>query len=133
MNGDVCDEVAAILVPYPEWAGRDADTYAVVFAAAHEERVALAEELRAAWDEDGQDPVLHALHQAHRRLAEAERDRRRLLAYACSFVRPRPYPLPDLGSAAGLSASAVRSAYLQDDTDAVADLVGRRPVSPTED
>lgn len=133
---DRCDDVAAILTPYPERAaGTDANDYEVVFAEAHEERVALAEQLRTASDNEGQDPVLRALRDVHNRLAEAERDRRRLLAYARSFIQPRPYPLRDLSSAVGLSPSSVRTAYALDDIDAVAYLVGRRPAPspPGED
>lgn len=125
---DACDEVAAILVPYPTRQGLDGDAYGRAVATAHEERVALAEDLRRSLHDDGQDPLLHTVRQTHQRIEDAQADLRRLLAYARRFVRPRPYPLRDLGQAGGMSASSARTAYAPEDVDAVARLLGRNQV-----
>jgi hypothetical protein len=71
----------------------------------------LAGRLRAVWIATGQDPLLHELRQARRRIEQAQQDIRTLIALAREFTRPRPYTLTDLADAAGMSVSGVRTAY----------------------
>jgi hypothetical protein len=71
----------------------------------------LGRRLRATWIATGQDPVLHELRQARKRLKQAQQDIRTLIALGREFTRPRPYRLTDLAEAAGLSPSGVRTAY----------------------
>lgn len=67
--------------------------------------------LRSAWIATGQDPLLHELRQARRRITQAQQDMRTLIALAREFTRPRPYTLTDLADAAGMSPSGIRTAY----------------------
>jgi len=126
---DTCDEIAALLHPYPTRAGLDGDAYSRAVATVHEHRVALAEELRRSLQGGEQDPLLHAVQEARRRTEEAQADMRRLMAYARRFTRPRPYPLRDLGEAGGMSASSVRTFYGPQDVEEVAQLLSRNPVA----
>jgi hypothetical protein len=125
---DVCDEVVAILIPFPTREGLDGDAYSRAVATAHEQRVALADDLRRFLRDDEQDPLLHVVRETRQRIEDAQADLRRLLAYARRFTRPRPYPLRDLGQAGGMSASSVRTAYGPVDVESVAQLLGRSPV-----
>jgi hypothetical protein len=61
------------------------------------------------------DPLLAALADAARRKQQADHDIRLLLAYARTLVRPRPYRLADLATAAGMSISGARVAYTDHD------------------
>lgn len=60
------------------------------------------------------DPVLAALEDARNRRDQADYDIRVLLAYARELIRPRPYRLTDLATAAGMSISGVRIAYTRE-------------------
>lgn len=62
--------------------------------------------------------VLGDLAEISSRIAELERLRRELIAYARHHARPRPYLLKDLAHATGMSISGVRSAYTRADVDA---------------
>lgn len=126
---DICDEIAAILIPYPTRQGLDGDAYSRAVATAHEHRVTLAEDLRRSLHDDDLDPLLHTVRETRRRIEDAQADMRRLLAYARRFIRPRPYPLRDLGQASGMSASSARTAYGPHDVESVAQLLGRNPVA----
>ncbi|POM25741.1 hypothetical protein BTM25_01240 [Actinomadura rubteroloni] len=126
---DICDEIAAILVPYPTRGQMGGDAYGQAAAVAHEERLVVADGLRRALVDNDQDPLHTALSQAVARIRAAESDRLLLLAYARRFTRPRPYPLRDLKETAELSASSIRTAYNDDDVATVAERVGRRPVA----
>jgi hypothetical protein len=89
---------------------------------AEEERGELAENLRLASDEGGEDPLLTALARARDRMLAAERDLRLLIAYAREFTEPRPYRLDDLARAAGMS-----TAYDNDEISNVAEITGLAP------
>jgi ElaB/YqjD/DUF883 family membrane-anchored ribosome-binding protein len=82
----------------------------------------------------GPDPLLTALTEAAAQRAAARQRMRLLLAYAREYVRPRPYKLADLASAAGLSISGVRIAYDQHDITTVANRLhtsSQRPPTST--
>lgn len=98
---------------------------------AEAERKDLAENLRLARDEGGEDPLLTCLVRARDRMLAAERDLRLLIAYAREFTEPRPYRLDDLARAAGMSISGVRTAYDDDEISQVAEITGLVPRTRT--
>jgi hypothetical protein len=125
---DLCDHVAAVLVPLPRPPRRPDDAYAEARAQAEQEREEAAGQLRLAWEETGADPVLVTLTGLHRRQVELEATIRALLAYAREYAHPRPYTLVDLAHAAGMSFSGVRTAYHDEEIAEVAARTGlRRP------
>lgn len=86
-----------------------------------------ATNLREAWEITEQDPLLAELAYARKMMLAAEQRLRQLIAYGREFVAPRPYRLEDLAQAAGMSISGVRTAYDDDEIDAVATLTGAKP------
>jgi hypothetical protein len=60
------------------------------------------------------DPVLAAIEEARIRRDQADHEIRVLIAYARELIRPRPYRLTDLATAAGMSVSGVRTAYARE-------------------
>lgn len=127
---DMCADIAALLNPYPLPADDDpdVDTYGVPTAQADEEREEMAESLRTAWSEGGEDPLLSMLAHLRRQRLRLEEDMRLLIAYARRFTHPRPYKLIDLANATGMSISGVRTAYEADEIGQVAEILGRPPV-----
>lgn len=124
---DICVDVAAIVNPFPQHVPGEEDWHAVEeYEAVAEHREGTLDELRTAWEEGDQDPLLAALHSARRAKEQAENSIRHLIAYGREFVQPRPYTLADLAAAAGMSVSGVRTAYQSDDVDAVAQTTGAR-------
>lgn len=126
---DTIDNITAILTQaslddLPE------DTRDLAAGQAHDDRDKLAEDLRLARDEGGEDPLLACLARARDQMLAAERDRRLLLAYAREFTEPRPYRLEDLARAAGMSVSGVRTAYDHDEITAITAITGLPPRSP---
>lgn len=116
---DICDEVAAILMPDRDKTdGPDAEEHK-----AHRDR--LAQHLRLAWEEEGEDPLLAGVRSARLRKLQAEQEIRNLITYAREFIGPKPYKLVELAEAAGLSISGVRIAYEQDDIAQVAEAINR--------
>lgn len=79
----------------------------------------------SATDKHALDPhtVLGDLAAARRQRDEAARTIRQLVAYGREFVRPRPYTLAALATAAGMSISGVRTCYSDADITTVADLI----------
>ncbi|GAB4974549.1 MULTISPECIES: hypothetical protein [Mycobacterium] len=65
--------------------------------------------------EDGADPLLHALEHLRRRRNEIEQQMTLLVAYMREKVKPRPYTLQQIADAAGLSISGTRTFYDTDD------------------
>ena len=135
---DIFDHLAAIVCPAPlpadeddpdgaldEQRQRDAEAREL-WADQERNDYRLAEEAGADVDID---PLLIELRRAVRDRDEAQRRMLRLLAYAREFVRPRPYPLTELGAAADLSTSGVRKSYDQAVIDDVARRTGARPVA----
>jgi hypothetical protein len=138
MRSDIFDHLAAIDIPLPDhpdtlppvetelddWqhdAAVDAYTTAV------REREERAEQLRLITDEAGDDPLLTAIAEQRRIIADAERHIRALIAYGREFVTPRPYTLADLAKAAGMSISGIRTAYDHAEVAAVAAATGLKP------
>jgi hypothetical protein len=123
---DLIDNITTILT-WPDLDGQPDDAHADIRDRAEEERAELAENLRLARDEGGQDPLLTSLARARERMLAAERDLRLLLAYAREFAEPRPYRLDDLARAAGMSLSGIRTAYDGDEVTRVAEITGLQP------
>ena len=126
---DTIDNISTILT----WPDPDAipeEARIDVLAHAEDERAGLAENLRRARDEGGEDPLLTSLARARDRMLAAERDLRLLIAYAREFAEPRPYRLDDLARAAGMSISGVRTAYDDEDIGHTAETLGRPPLQP---
>ena len=135
MVNDICAHVAAILRPLPDPPRPDDDPsyaevgYAEALERVHLEREELAEQMRDEWEHDA-DPVLAEISTQREKMLDAERTMRLLIAYAREYVRPRPYRLEDLASAAGMSISGVRTAYDDDEVERVAELTGQQPRRP---
>lgn len=72
------------------------------------------------------DPLITELHRAHADQQDAESRLRLLLAYAREFT-PHAYSLSELGRAAGISSSGVRTVYTSTDVGRVYELLGRTP------
>jgi hypothetical protein len=123
---DLIDNITVILT-WPGLADDQGEVDGAVWAHAEEERAELAENLRLARDEGGEDPLLTSLERARDRMLAAERDLRLLIAYAREFAEPRPYRLEDLARAAGMSISGVRTAYDHDEIAQIADMTALQP------
>ena len=125
---DLIDNITTILT-WPDLDGQPDDVHGDIWDRAEDERAELAEGLRLARDEGGEDPLLTSLARARGRMLAAERDLRLLLAYAREFAEPRPYRLDDLARAAGMSISGIRTAYDGDEVTRVAEITGLEPRS----
>lgn len=127
---DMSADIAALLNPYPlpPDDDPDVDTFGVPTAQVDEDREDMAESLRTAWSEGGEDPLLSALADLRRQRLRLEEELRLLIAYARRFTHPRPYRLIDLANATGMSISGVRTAYEADEVGQVAEILGRLPV-----
>ena len=123
---DLIDNITTILT-WPDLDSQPADVHGDILAQAEAEQAELAEGLRVARDEGGEDPLLTSLAGARDRMLAAERDLRLLIAYAREFAEPRPYRLEDLARAAGLSISGIRTAYDDDEIGQVAAITGLSP------
>ena len=123
---DLINNITTILT-WPALAGQPGDVHGAICDHTEDERAELASNLRLAWDEGGEDPLLTSLQRARDRMLAAERDLRLLLAYAREFAEPRPYRLEDLARAAGMSISGVRTAYDHDEITQVAEMTGLQP------
>ncbi|WP_031509604.1 hypothetical protein [Streptomyces megasporus] len=122
------EAIAAIAVPLPQPGDvTPADAYDDALQDALEQRKKLADNLEGAWLAEDHDPLLTVLAAARDRRRRAEAEIRRLIAYGREFTRPRPYRLEDLATAAGMSVSGVRTAYREEDVDAVAETTGLTP------
>ena len=117
-------DIAAIVHPRPEapqGLAADAEaaaTYSATLAEVSSARLALMDELAAAWDADDRDPLLTALADARARKERAEAEIRALVAYGREVVRPRSYTLTSLAEASGMSFSGVRTVYGDADVEA---------------
>jgi hypothetical protein len=120
---DLIDNITALVVR-ADLEGQPADVHDDILTWAEDERAELAGQLRLAWDEGGEDPLIALLERARDRMLAAERDMRLLLAYGREFAQPRPYRLEDLARAAGMSISGIRTAYDQDEVGEVAAVTG---------
>jgi hypothetical protein len=123
---DLIDNITTILT-WPGLDGQPDDVHGDIRDRAEEERAELAEGLRLARDEGGEDPLLTSLARARERMLAAEQDLRLLLAYAREFAEPRPYRLDDLARAAAMSISGIRTAYDGDEVTRVAEITGLQP------
>ena len=134
---DAYDDIAAILSPP---VGEDEGDESVQAARdqAEAERRQISADLRLADEEDHQDPLLSSLTRARRVRDQADQQLRHLIAYGREFVRPRPYTLDQLASAAGFrTTSAIGKAYGRAEVEAVEAATGvkprgRRAVDPVE-
>lgn len=123
---DLIDNITTILT-WPDLDGQPDDVHAAIWEHTEGDRAELAENLRTARDEGGQDPLLTSLSRARDRMLAAERDLRLLTAYAREFAEPRPYRLDDLARAAGMSISGIRTAYNGDEITRIAEMTGLQP------
>jgi hypothetical protein len=123
---DLIDNITALMIQ-ADLDGQPEDVRGAIAAAAEDERAELAGQLRLAWDEGGEDPLLTLVERARDRMLAAERDLRLLLAYAREFAEPRPYRLEDLARAAGMSISGIRTAYDDDEIGEVTAITGLSP------
>lgn len=129
MVKDLCSEAVAAAYPMPQ-AAADTATEDLVEAeyVVDEERHRRVEELRDAWDEGIiEDPLLTLIAEQRHARDQAEARIRRLVAYGRQFHRPRPYPLSQLATAAGMSISGIRTCYGDRDVDTVAHNIHRDP------
>src|SRR5688572_17578549 len=111
-SSDVCDEVAAVLHPFPARGEVPDEVFDELCMEAVQAREHASAELRVLWEvrddvEQEADPLLASLARLDAERRHAETAIRRLLAYAREFTRPRPYPLTELADAAGMSFSGV--------------------------
>lgn len=120
---DPIDNITTILTR-TDLDGVPEDARSHVADEAENERAELAESLRLARDEDGDDPLLLSLARARDRMLDAEHDLRLLIAYAREFTEPRPYRLEDLARAAGMSVSGIRTAYDDEEITQVSEMTG---------
>jgi hypothetical protein len=143
---DIYDAVGAMVHPLPDpqdFAASNAELsesdrsaiFSEVYDSAVREREQYIEELREeaerAADRDEEfDPLLAELARCRAQILEMERRLGLLLAYGREFVRPQPYQLKDLASAAGLSNSGVRIAYDEDEIREVEQIIGEKPRRP---
>jgi hypothetical protein len=123
---DLINNITTILT-WPDLDDQPSDAHDAILALAQAEQADLAEGLRLARDEGGEDPLLTSLTRARDRMLAAERDLRLLIAYAREFTEPRPYRLEDLARAAGMSISGIRTAYDDNEIDQVASITGLQP------
>jgi hypothetical protein len=123
---DLIDNITAILF-WPDLEGQPEDVHGDIWDRAETDRRELADDLRLAWENGDEDPLLASLAIARGKMLAAEHDMRLLLAYGREFTEPRPYRLEDLARAAGLSMSGVRIAYDDDEVARVAEITGLRP------
>jgi hypothetical protein len=130
-TSDLIDNITAILT-WRDLEGQPEDVHDDIRYHAEIDRRELADELRLAWENGDEDPLLTSLAIARGKILAAERDMRLLLAYAREFTEPRPYRLEDLARAAGLSMSGVRIAYDDDEIGRIADITGLRPRQRTQ-
>ena len=132
MARDVCDDVAAVVVPVPVAGQVDPpELFDDVAAEVRAEQREYAERLRVAYDEADVDPVLAEIVRLRRERDRCERRMRQLVAYGREFVGPRPYPLAALAAAAGLANhSSARTFYGPEEIGAVAGLTGAKQRSP---
>jgi hypothetical protein len=131
---DMIDDLVDILHPWPAPLPEDADE---AQCDGHDAWRSEVDEQRRAFEETARiaaesadfyyDPLLARISQARREMLEAEEQMRLLVAYAREFVTPRPYQLKDLAAATGMSISGTRTAYDDDEINAVARRIGRPP------
>jgi hypothetical protein len=146
MRKDIFEAVGALVYPLPdeqEFAASNAhlsgSDLSLIFGDVYQEALrgrdeyveGLREEAeRAAERDEHFDPVLVELARCRAQILEMERRLGLLLAYGREFVRPQPYQLKDLASAAGLSISGVRIAYDADEIVEVGQILGEKPRRP---
>ena len=130
---DTFADIAALLNPMPARTGDDDDEfYGDIADGVLRERQELAQNLRLAWEEGEEDPLLSMLEQLRAHRLRLEADMRILIAYGRCFTHPRPYKLIDLANAAGMSISGVRTAYDADEIDQAAEILHRRPAAAAD-
>jgi hypothetical protein len=132
-KGDIFDDLAALHTAMPESVGGNPQIGEDVLGDAQEqvrhEREEHAEQLRLLWDEQDVDPVLSEIRAARAAMLAAEQRLHLLIAFAREYVSPRPYPLEEIATAAGMSISGVRTCYDEEEVAVVAQLTGRKPRS----
>ena len=126
LQGISINNITTILT-WPDLNDQPSDAHDAILALAQAEQADLAEGLRLARDEGGEDPLLTSLTRARDRMLAAEHDLRLLIAYAREFTEPRPYRLEDLARAAGMSISGIRTAYDDNEIDQVASITSLQP------
>src|SRR5260221_13023937 len=105
---DIIENITEILA-WPDLDGVPEDARSEAVGQADEEGGELAENLRLAWDEGGEDPLLTSLARPRDRMLAAERDPSRLIGYARAFTEPRPHLTSEDGSARRMSNYRVRT------------------------
>jgi hypothetical protein len=129
---DTFAEIAALLNPMPARTDDDDEFYGDIAEGVLREREELAENLRLAWEEGEEDPLLSMLERLRAQRLRLEADMRLLIAYGRCFTHPRPYKLIDLANAVGMSISGVRTAYDADEIDQAAEILHRRPAAAAD-
>jgi len=129
---DTFADIAALLNPMPARTDDDDEFYGDMASGVLREREELAENLRLAWEEGEEDPLLSILERLRTQRLRLEADMRLLIAYGRCFTHPRPYKLIDLANAAGMSISGVRTAYDADEIDQAAEILHRRPATTAD-
>ena len=126
---DTFADIAALLNPMPARTEDDDESYGDLAEGTLREREELADNLRLAWENAEEDPLLSMLERLRAQRLRLEEDMRLLIAYGRCFTHPRPYKLIDLANAAGMSISGVRTAYDTDEIDHAAEILHRRPAA----
>lgn len=128
-TSDTFADIAALLNPMPEQTPQNEDAYSDMAEETFREREDLAVALRAAWDNDGADPLLSTLERLQEQLLQVETDMRLLIAYGRRFTHPQPYKLIDLARASGKSISGARIAYDDDEIAQATEILHRPPTT----
>ena len=129
---DTFADIAALLNPMPARTDDDDEFYGDMAGGVLREREELAENLRLAWEQEEEDPLLSMLEQLRAQRLRLEADMRLLIAYGRCFTHPQPYKLISLANAAGMSISGVRTAYDADEVDQAAEILNRRPAAAAD-
>lgn len=129
---DTFADIAALLNPMPAHTEDNDEFYSDIAERTLQEREELAGNLRLAWENAEEDPLLSMLEQLRAHRLQLEENMRLLIAYGRCFTHPRPYKLIDLANAAGMSISGVRTAYDADEIDQAAEILDRRPAATAD-
>ncbi|MFD1083451.1 hypothetical protein [Micromonospora andamanensis] len=130
MSRDAFADLAALIHPLPDPPDddHDVDGYQAVLDQIAQDRADTVAQLRLAWEEGENDPLLATLASARRARERAEELTRWAFAYGLEFTGRARYTLGELADAAGYrSPSGVATAYDHKDIAEVADQTGASP------